>query len=119
MSALSVMGPRPQFSGTSMGATQGYRSFSKAPNCLSNKEQHTKSTSIQCLPLPGPNLPFQSYALYVLFVLALCGFCVFAHALPRIPILLPPGIQILRIPQLQCALLQEADCDPPVINVVF
>lgn len=119
ISALSVIGPVPQFTGISIGATQGYRSFSEAPDCLPNKGKLTKSGSIQCLPVSGPNLPFWSYVLYVLFVLALCGFCIFAHAVARIPTLLPPSVQILPVPQLQCNHLQEASCDPPVIDVVF
>lgn len=57
MAVVSLIGPMAQFSGISIRATQGYRSFLKAASCL-NKGQLTKSSSSQCLPLPGSSPPF-------------------------------------------------------------
>lgn len=80
MSALYLTGPMPQFRAISIGATRSTNYFQR----LLNKGQWTKFNSIQYLSPPGPNLPFQSYTLWVLFVMALCGFCDFAHVVPKI-----------------------------------
>lgn len=53
------------------------------------------------------------------FVLALYDFWAFAPAVPSVPILLPPQVQILSIPHLQGSLLQEVGCEPPVMDMMF
>lgn len=69
-STLSLMDPLPWFSVISIGATQGYRSFSKAPPTAYQIKDNWQSSSIQCLPLPGPKLPFWSCLLCALY----CSF---------------------------------------------